>query len=243
MALRDQPYIPFYVQDFMTDEKLRECEPETIGVYVFMMCLFHKSVDYGKILLNQKDKQSDKQINNFAFKVGKHIPWRDSVIILAIKELLEYNVIEMKGDSIIQKRMVSDNILSIKRARAGKKGGNASKELAKANNRAKAEANSEYEYESESDNDNPVILNIPKLEIFLEYAKSKITESNYPRLENQLKLKYESWKENNWHTGGENPRQIKNWKTTLLNTISHMKPESFAATKTASANWRDKIQK
>jgi flagellar motility protein MotE (MotC chaperone) len=246
MALRDQPYIPFYVQDFMTDEKLRECEPETIGVYVFMMCLFHKSTEYGKILLNQKDKQTDNQIHNFAFKVGKHIPWRDSVIILALEELLEYEVVEIKGDSIVQKRMVSDNILSIKRSKAGKKGGKVSKELAQANNRpkegAKAKANSESEYEVDNDIKKPIILNIPSIEDFLDYAKSKVTLSNYDMLENQIKLKYESWIENNWHTGGQTPRQIKNWKTTLLNTISHMKPESSAAKKTASGNWRDKIQ-
>lgn len=28
MALRDQPYLPLYVQDFLTDEKLRECSYE-----------------------------------------------------------------------------------------------------------------------------------------------------------------------------------------------------------------------
>ena len=43
MALRDQPYIPLYVQDFMTDEKLSECSAESTGVYIRVMCIMHKS--------------------------------------------------------------------------------------------------------------------------------------------------------------------------------------------------------
>jgi hypothetical protein len=66
MALRDQPYIPLYIQDFLTDEKLIECSAQATGVYVRLMCIMHKSEDYGKILLRQKDKQKPKQIENFA---------------------------------------------------------------------------------------------------------------------------------------------------------------------------------
>ena len=43
MALRDQPYLPLYVQDFLTDEKLAECSAMATGVYIRLMCIMHKS--------------------------------------------------------------------------------------------------------------------------------------------------------------------------------------------------------
>ena len=48
MALRDQPYIPLYVQDFMTDEKLNECSAATTEVYIRLMCVMHKSEKIGR---------------------------------------------------------------------------------------------------------------------------------------------------------------------------------------------------
>ena len=69
MALRDQPFLPLYIQDFMTDEKQAECSAESTGVYIRLMCLLHKSDTYGKIQIKakfkQNDKQNDKQILNF----------------------------------------------------------------------------------------------------------------------------------------------------------------------------------
>jgi len=55
MALRDQPYLPLYVQDIMTDEKLNECSAASHGIYIKgIMCLMHKSETYGKIMLKHK---------------------------------------------------------------------------------------------------------------------------------------------------------------------------------------------
>ena len=62
MALRNNPYLPLYIQDFMTDEKLAECSPHATGVYIRIMCLLHKCEIYGKFLLNQNYKQSSNQI-------------------------------------------------------------------------------------------------------------------------------------------------------------------------------------
>jgi hypothetical protein len=60
---------------------------------------------------------------------------------------------------------------------------------------------------------------IPVFEDFLNYAIE-----NKPNIDQEsVKFKYNSWKENNWKTGGATPKQIKNWKSTLLNTLPHMK--------------------
>ena len=121
MALRNQPYLPLYVQDFLTDEKLIECSAESTGVYVRIMCILHKSDEYGCILLKQKDKQTDDNIKNFALKLAKQMPYDISIIEHSLRELLEEKVLTLEEDLLFQKRMRRDGILSDKRAEAGKK--------------------------------------------------------------------------------------------------------------------------
>lgn len=122
MALRDQPYLPLYIQDFLTDEKLNECSPATVGVYIKIMCIMHKSLKYGTILLRQKDKQSERQTLNFATKIAKQLPFEVPAILSAIEELLEEEVLYIEGNYLIQKRMLKDGELSLIRSKSGKMG-------------------------------------------------------------------------------------------------------------------------
>ncbi len=164
MALRDQPYLPLYVQDFLTDEKLAECSAQSTGVYIRLMCLMHKSGQYGCILLKQKDKQNDSNIQNFAVKLARHMPYTVAVIADALEELLEEGVIQIGDDMLSQKRMVKDAELSNTRSVAGKKSKKAAQksgseefagEFADDFAEAKSQANpeNEIEYENESEND------------------------------------------------------------------------------------------
>ncbi len=125
------PYLPLYVQDFLTDEKLIECSAESTGVYIRLLCIMHKSHEYGKILLKQKDKQNPKQneskISDFAYKLAKQMPWDMDVILRGLTELAAEGVITIEGDVLFQKRMVKDGQISEKRANAGQKGGQKSK--------------------------------------------------------------------------------------------------------------------
>ena len=152
MALRNQPYLPLYVQDFLTDEKLIECSALATGVYIKTMCVLHKSETYGTLLLKQKDKQNDKQIINFASKLAKFLPWDLLTIISGLEELLNEEVLVIDGDLLSQKRMIKDGNISDKRASAGSKGGK--KTLGKGDDfaQAKFQANSEDEDEVENDN-------------------------------------------------------------------------------------------
>lgn len=61
MALTDQPYFPFYVDDYLTDEKLLMCDPASEGVYNRIICHLHKSDDYGRIIINEFEKAKLKQ--------------------------------------------------------------------------------------------------------------------------------------------------------------------------------------
>jgi len=167
MALRNQPYLPLYVQDFMTDEKLAECSAQATGVYIRIMCLMHKSETYGKVLLKQKHKQTDKQIKNFALMVARNLPYTSDVVLLGLEELLLEGVLQIEGDYLVQKRMVKDNDISEKRSVSGKLGGEKTKLKTNKFAQAKVQANTEYEieYENENVNDNVSISDITDFEI------------------------------------------------------------------------------
>lgn len=196
MALRDQPYLPLFVQDFLTDEKLIECSAQATGVYARLMCIMHKSTEYGRILLKQKDKQTDKQINNFANKLAKQMPYSFDTILASLNELLSENVIHIDGDFLCQKRMIEDNEISLKRSKSGKLGGIASSENKKNFAVAKVEANTEYENEYEIQYNKNALT--PKMvEVFkLSYPFYPIDEkTDFPSC---LQIAYKIAKQKGW---------------------------------------------
>lgn len=62
---------------------------------------------------------------------------------------------------------------------------------------------------------------IPTFIEFLKFAIEQVPNIN----KDEVKLKYESWKVNNWKDG--NNKQIKNWKTKLLNTLPYISKIEF----------------
>jgi len=90
------------------------------------------------------------------------MPYDFHTVANALEELLKEKVLIMENDVITQKRMVKDNEISEKRARAGRKGGQNSlgnntkkipktkENFAQANAQAKLQANTEYENEYEN---------------------------------------------------------------------------------------------
>jgi hypothetical protein len=155
MALRDNPYLPLYIQDFLTDEKLIECSAQSTGVYIRLMCIMHKSEHYGKILLKQKDKQSSEQVKNFALKVAKQMPYTEVVVESSLIELLSEKVLYIDGDYLVQRRMVRDCEISTKRALAGREGGkktSSATDFATANVKANADNENDIDIDNDSDN-------------------------------------------------------------------------------------------
>lgn len=163
MALRDQPYIPLYVQDFLTDEKLNQCSPATQGIYIKIMCVLHKQEEYGTILLKQKDKQNLSNISNFACKLAKLLPFQIKILEDALEELIEEGCLFIEGDKLIQKRMVKDNAISTSRSNAAKKGGGnpnfvKTKLQTTSKQNTEDEYENEYEYEFKNDNIDIILL-------------------------------------------------------------------------------------
>jgi len=112
----------------------------------------HKSEQYGTILLKQKDKQSVKQIENFCLKIAKQLPYDYDTILSGLTELINEGCLQIDGDTLVQKRMVNDYELSLKRSKSGSIGGKNSRnnestslDFAKAKVKANDEANSDNE--------------------------------------------------------------------------------------------------
>lgn len=70
---------------------------------------------------------------------------------------------------------------------------------------------------------------IPPFEEFSNYAFDQEEKLSIEIDQAKLKAKYLSWVENGWKTG--KGTKIKNWKSTLLNTINYLKKEKSSAKK------------
>jgi len=123
MALRDQPYLPLYVQDYLTDEKLNMCSAAAQGVFIKIMCLMHKSEEYGTIELKAKFKQNKSKIDDFSNLLCRLIPFDKDTIESALIELVSEKVLQIDGDTLFQKRMKKDGEISYKRSISGVMGG------------------------------------------------------------------------------------------------------------------------
>jgi len=219
MALRDQPYLPLYVQDYLTDEKLNMCSAATQGIYIKIMCIMHKSEQYGTILLKQNDKQKSSSCLNFAYKLAKLLPFDVNEINTALDELINENVIYINTDKLIQKRMVRDNEISIIRSKAGSKGGKKTQKFAK----AKIKANSEYEYENENINNS---INVAFFEFWNLYNK-KIAKVKCEKKWNKLKDKERE--------------EIMNTLPKFLKTIKDKQYQPYPETYLNQQRWEDEL--
>jgi hypothetical protein len=133
VALRNQPYLPLYVNDFMNDEKLKPCSAESTGVYIRIMCLLHKCEEYGALTFNELDSRTDDICYDFAMVLLPHMPYTFEVIHRSLKELTARKVLTIDGEKLTQKRMVKDGNISAARSMAGSAGG-----TAKASNSSKS---------------------------------------------------------------------------------------------------------
>ena len=179
MARKNDPYLPLYVQDWLTNLKLKECSPASHGLMISLMCLMHKSDDYGKLLLRQKHKicrdKTNGNIQNFADYLSRILPWSSAEILPCLTELIEEKVIYFDGDFLVCNRMVRDCEISEKRSVAGNKGADVTngdkpktpkspkkpKDFAAANQSAnpEIEIDNENEFENRSNSEVSLISN------------------------------------------------------------------------------------
>lgn len=72
---------------------------------------------------------------------------------------------------------------------------------------------------------------MPSLESFVNYGLEQSSKNRLNVSERSLSMKYEAWNESGWING--NGQEIRNWKSSLLNTLKHIqetekgKPKEF----------------
>lgn len=66
---------------------------------------------------------------------------------------------------------------------------------------------------------------IPTEAVFIAYAFKQGKRVGLDLDLIKVKLKYNSWIENDWKTGGDIPKQIRSWKVTLNNTLVYLKKD------------------
>jgi len=154
MALTDQPYIPLYVNDWITSNKLKIVSPAAHGLLLNIMFLMHKEKEYGTIKLKAKFKQNGSKTEaSFIDMLERLTPFSRNEIETPFMELIEEEILMFTSDILVCKRMVNDFELSQKRAKAGAIGGKANNKAGK-QNLSKTEANNEQNTENENENEN-----------------------------------------------------------------------------------------
>jgi hypothetical protein len=120
--------------------------------------------------------------------------------------------------SFLDEQLVDANHISTVNSENGKKGAEKRKMLAVAK-QSLSETSANFNKEEEKKNKIKVNNNIPSIDEFLAYAISLKPNVN---IEN-VKLKYNSWLVNDWKINRQGKEVlIKNWKTTLSNTIQYL---------------------
>ncbi|CAB4153958.1 hypothetical protein UFOVP627_57 [uncultured Caudovirales phage] len=120
--------------------------------------------------------------------------------------------------SFLDEQLIDANHISKVNSENGKKGAEKRKMLAVAK-QSLSETSANFNKEEEKKNKIKVNNNIPSIDEFLAYAISLKPNVN---IEN-VKLKYNSWLVNDWKINRQGKEVlIKNWKTTLSNTIQYL---------------------
>ena len=209
-----------YVQDWLSNNKLKQCSLGAHGLMVNIMCLMHKEDTYGKILLNQKFKRTDKPEKNFALMLAKLLPFDVLDIEVILEELICENVLIINDTCLTCKRMVKDAETSAARASNGKKGGEKTQEkistFALANTKAKKQANTENESEYINEYNPPNTLTAEMSKIFKTLNPNIQIEPNvhYPPC---LQIAYRIAKMKGWQQkdvlNGKMQETLESWKT------------------------------
>lgn len=161
MALTNQPYIPLYVRDWLTSNKLKVCSLPAHGLMINIMCVMHKEDEYGTLSLKRNFKRDEDVRFNFASYLARLLPFNEAEILPSLQELLDEQILYMDDDCLYCNRMINDAKRSKTNANNGSEGGKKTqkknKELAKATAKAKIQANAEDENEYEYANENATV--------------------------------------------------------------------------------------
>lgn len=158
---------------------------------------------------------------SYAFALQKYCR-RDASIL---QELIDSGIVDKKGDDIsikfLDKQLSEFSNVSEKRSNAAKKRWSDANAL-----QVDSKSNAIREDKSRGDKKKEEDI-IPNYEEFLAHGLSKMPDVSVEA----LKMKYESWKDNDWSTNKDGKkRKIVNWKSTLTNTLTFLPKQPKAET-------------
>jgi hypothetical protein len=119
------PYLPLFKDDWMASGNVRKCSETTRGVYVDLLCIMHDEKRRGSYALhNQELRHTNtrsktqialskptgyQRLPYFAEFLVKRTGSSKTVILKALQELYQREIIVVEGDALIQPRMYRDN--------------------------------------------------------------------------------------------------------------------------------------
>ena len=196
---KELPYFQFEVSEYLNGD-IQYCSLEAQGLFINICSMYwHKSCRLTTIQILKRFPNSGDAYN----------------------ELIDECILNNNQDVVI--KFLDDQFIKLESRKrrlseAGKKGAKAKKKQALMKpplNLDEATLKQPEEKRREEKR-----INIPAYIDFLKYAVSKKPKLN----EDVLKLKYDSWIENDWKDGNNKP--IKNWKTKVLNTLPYIEETS-----------------
>ena len=215
---KELPYFKFFVSEWSDGDITLE-EFDTQGLFV-NLCAYYWSNNCEITLTKAKKRFRNCRPECF-------------------NELIESKIIKLEGDLIVINFLV-DQLLereakSNQNSINGKKGGRPKKrtESEKKPTAFNSESETKAKQKPIREEKKREEKNIPALSEFLAYALEK-----KPNVDQEaVKLKYEAWQENDWVNG--NGKQIKNWKSNLLNVLQYLAEKQKPKTKnTSSGLWQ-----
>jgi hypothetical protein len=145
--LEKPPFIPFFVDDWLADERLRLCSLEARGLWTDMLCLMHKCDRRGYLQQASGKPFSKEQLARIAGCSAENVS-------RLLQELIDSGVPSVNEHGVIySRRMVRDEHIRQVRSAAGRKGGETTTGLLKQNakqtsskSQANGQANSGMEW-------------------------------------------------------------------------------------------------
>ena len=119
------PYLALFIDDWLASAKVRKCSEITRGVYIDLLCIMHKEKRRGSYALHDQElkpnntrsktqlalsKSSEMQrLPYFAEFLVKRTGSSKTVIVKALQELYQREILVVEGDTLIQPRMYRDS--------------------------------------------------------------------------------------------------------------------------------------
>ena len=207
---KELPYFQFEPAEYLTKD-VSFCSLEAQGLFINICCYYWQ----------RECKLSKSQLL-------KRLNYPD-----ILDELVSEGIIDFNGDDLIIKFLDNQYLKATKKSQVnsqnGAKGGRPKKqketEIKPNENPIKSESKGIREDKRKEDNkrEDNIGTKVPDWLEFFNYAKEKCIELNYQIDESKLKAKYLAWKEAGWQTGKN--KKIKNWKSTLLNTLVYLRKD------------------